>query len=116
MTVKSISYHSSVIERLKNPAYAAAYLNAILEEVDPEPDLLKSALLNIAEALGDRLEPAVLNEHKDRLTVLLSNSNPLSIVDLMTWLEPFGLRLLVMSHSGSDDITSESYSSIGEAS
>jgi DNA-binding phage protein len=61
--VKSISYHSSVIERLKNPAYAAAYLNAILEEVDPEPDLLKSALLNIAEALGDRLEPTVLMQN-----------------------------------------------------
>lgn len=116
MTVKSISYQSSVIERLKNPAYAAAYLNAILEEVDPEPDLLKSALLNIAEALGDRLDPSVLNAHKDRLTILLSNSNPLSIVDLMTWLEPFGLRLLVMSHPASDYITPESYSSIGEAS
>ena len=116
MTVKSISYHSSFIERLKNPAYAAAYLNAILEEVNPEPDLLKSALLNIAEALGDCLEPAVFNAHKDHLTVLLSNSNPLSIVDLMTWLEPFGLRLLVMSHPGSDDLTPESYSSIGEAS
>ena len=116
MTIKSISYHSSVIKRLQNPAYAAAYLNAILEEVDPEPDLLKSALLNIAEALGDRLEPTMLNTYKDRLTVLLSNSNPLSIVDLMTWLEPFGLRLLVMSHPTSDDITPVPYSSIGEAS
>ena len=116
MTVKSISYQSSVIERLRNPAYAAAYLNAILEEIDPEPNLLQSALLNIAEALGDRLDPAVLDTHKDRLTVLLSNSNPLSIVDLMTWLEPFGLRLLVMSHPTSDDITPESYSSIGKAS
>jgi hypothetical protein len=81
MTIKSISYHSSVIDRLKNPAYAAAYLNAILEEVNPESDLLKSALLNIAEALGDRLESSALTAHQDRLTILLSNSNPLSIVD-----------------------------------
>lgn len=51
---------------------------------DLEPDLLKSALLNIAEALGDRLGSAALTAHQDRLTVLLSNSNPLSIVDLMT--------------------------------
>jgi DNA-binding phage protein len=116
MIIKSISYHSSVIDRLKNPAYAAAYLNAILEEVDPEPDLLKSALLNIAEALGDRLESSALIAHQDRLTVLLSNSNPLSIVDLMTWLEPFGLRLLVMTNPASDDATPETYSSMSEAS
>ncbi len=116
MTVKHISYHSSVIERLKNPAYAAAYLNAILEEVELEPDLLKSALLNIAEALGDRLEPGFLEIHQDRLTVLLSNSNPLSIVELMAWLEPFGLRLLVMASPTLDDVTPEIYSSIDEAS
>jgi DNA-binding phage protein len=112
MTVKSVDYHSSLIERLKNPAYAAAFLNAILEEVEPEPDLLKSALLDIAEALGDRMEPQVLEAHQGRLDVLLAKSNPLSIADLMNWLEPFGLRLLVMANG----VAQEGHASIGEAS
>jgi DNA-binding phage protein len=111
MTVKSVSYHSSLIERLKNPAYAAAFLNAIWEEVEPESDLLRSALLNIAEALGDRMESQDLKAHQERLDGLLAKSNPLSIADLMNWLEPFGLRLLVMA-----DGTQEGYGAIGEAS
>jgi DNA-binding phage protein len=110
MTVKSVDYHLSLIERLKDPAYAAAFLNAILEEVEPEPDLLKSALLNIAEALGDRMEPRVLEAHQERLNILLAKSNPLSIADLMSWLEPFGLRAMA---SG---VAQEGYASIGEAS
>jgi DNA-binding phage protein len=115
MTITSVSYHSSLIERLKNPAYAAAFLNAVLEEVDPEPDLLKSSLLNIAEALGDRMDAKELTAHQEWLTLLLAKSNPLSIADLMTWLEPFGLRLLVMA-TATDDLDQVPYSSIGQAS
>jgi DNA-binding phage protein len=115
MTITSVSYHPSLIERLKNPAYAAAFLNAVLEEVDPEPDLLKSSLLNIAEALGDRMDSKELIAHQERLTLLLAKSNPLSIADLMTWLEPFGLRLLVMA-AAMDDLDQAPYSSIGKAS
>jgi len=42
-----------LITSLQDPEEAAAYLEAILEEEDPEPELLKVALLNVAEALGD---------------------------------------------------------------
>jgi DNA-binding phage protein len=112
MTVKSVDYHSSLIERLKNPAYAAAFLNAILEEVEPESDLLKSALLNIAEALGDRMESQDLKTHQVRLDGLLAKPNSLSMADLMDWLEPFGLRLLVIANDG----TQERDTAISEAS
>jgi len=43
-------YQKDLIEALKNPAEAAAYLNAALEEVDRETFLL--ALRNVAEANG----------------------------------------------------------------
>ncbi len=99
MTIKSVSYHPSLIDRLKNPAYAAAFLNAILEEAEPEADLLKSALLDISEALRTNMTPNDLQAHQARLNTLLKTTNPLSIVDLMTWLEPFGLRLLVMAQA-----------------
>ncbi len=99
MTIKSVSYHPSLVDRLKNPAYAAAFLNAILEEAEPEADLLKSALLDISEALGTTMTPTDLQAHQARLNTLLKTTNPLSIVDLMTWLEPFGLRLLVMAQA-----------------
>lgn len=114
MTVKSVSYHPSLIDRLRNPAYAAAFLNAILEEVDPEPELLKSSLLDISEALGDRMNPIALQAHQEQLGCLLATSNPVSIEDLMIWLEPFGLRLLVIANTTSDD--RDTYLSIDEAS
>ena len=45
------SYHSYLIESLKDPAEAAAYLDAVLEDGDMEHILL--ALKNVAEARGD---------------------------------------------------------------
>jgi len=45
------SYHTYLIESLKDPAKAAAYLDAVLEDGDIEPMLL--ALKNVAEARRD---------------------------------------------------------------
>lgn len=42
------SYHSYLIESLKDPAEAAAYLDAVFEDGELEPILL--ALKNVAEA------------------------------------------------------------------
>lgn len=47
---KSKSYQAELIESLRDPREAAEYLNAALEEVDPELFLL--ALRNVAEAQG----------------------------------------------------------------
>ena len=43
------SYHRYLIESLKDPTEATAYLWAILQEENPEPKLLKIALENILE-------------------------------------------------------------------
>jgi len=45
---KSESYHAYLIERLKNPEEAEAYLQAVLEENDQE--LLHKAIKNVIEA------------------------------------------------------------------
>lgn len=46
-------YKSDLLNRLKNPAYAVAYMNAALEERD-EPGVFLLALKDIAEAHGMR--------------------------------------------------------------
>lgn len=48
---KSKSYQEELIQYLKDPQKAVAYLNAALEE--GEPDLFLFALKNVAEAHGE---------------------------------------------------------------
>ena len=47
---KSKAYHAELIEGLRDPIEAEEYLNAALEEEDPE--LFLVALRNVAEAQG----------------------------------------------------------------
>ena len=50
---KSLPYHPFLIESLrKKPELAAAYITATLEEEEPEAELLKRSLSDVAEALG----------------------------------------------------------------
>jgi hypothetical protein len=50
----SVSYHDYRIEKLKDPAHAAGYLEAVWEE---SPELFLSALQDVAEAR--RLTPSI---------------------------------------------------------
>ena len=88
------SYQEDLIESLKNPKEAAAYLNAAIEEGDRELFLL--ALRNIAEAQGGIsaiAEKAHLNrEHLYR--VFSKRGNP-EIKSLLTLLRVMGLELSV---------------------
>lgn len=88
------SYQEDLIESLKNPKEAAAYLNAAIEEGDRELFLL--VLRNIAEAQGGILaiaEKAHLN--RKNLYRLLSNRGNPEIKSLMTLLRTMGLALTV---------------------
>ncbi|MBF2027407.1 MAG: transcriptional regulator [Oscillatoriales cyanobacterium C42_A2020_001] len=92
----SDSYYDYLISRLKNPIEAAAYIEAILEEEDPEPTLLKSALLDVIEAFSRTelsLEQAEVQRQK--LDHVLSLSGSQAIYGLMTWLDDLGLKLSV---------------------
>ncbi|MCL1464188.1 DNA-binding protein [Argonema galeatum] len=85
---KSVPYRESLISRLKNPEYAAGYIEAILEEKDPEPELLKQALQDVAEALGDK-------QHLEKLDLILSVEGSAEIYHLGLWLNELGLNLTV---------------------
>jgi probable addiction module antidote protein len=87
-------YQRDLIEALKDPAEAAAYLNAALEEGDKETFLL--ALRNIAEANGGMkavAEKAHLN--RESLYRTLSRRGNPEIRTLFNLLHGVGLRLSV---------------------
>jgi DNA-binding phage protein len=69
------SYHQYLIESLKQPTEAAAYLWAILQEENPEPELLESALEDVLEALGTtKLSSEEIELQKDQLKTLCNRS------------------------------------------
>ncbi|EKD40727.1 MAG: addiction module antidote protein [uncultured bacterium] len=85
-------YQKDLIEALKNPEEAAAYLNAALEEGDRETFLL--ALRNVAEANGGMAavaEKAHLN--RESLYRTLSRRGNPEIRTLFNLLHGVGLRL-----------------------
>jgi|GEM_PF-1066712 len=95
--VKSLPYHPFLIESLrKNPALSAAYITATIEEIDPEPELLKLALTDVAEALGQlKMTPEEYELHLKKLDELLSRQGSDTIYNLGTWLNALGLKLTV---------------------
>jgi len=87
-------YQKDLIEALKDPAEAAAYLNAALEEGDKDTFLL--ALRNIAEANGGMkmvAEKAHLN--RESLYRTLSNRGNPEIRTLFNLLHGMGLKLSI---------------------
>ena len=50
--LKSLPYHPFLIQSLKNPTDSAMYREAFFEEENPEAELLKMVLSNVAEALS----------------------------------------------------------------
>lgn len=92
----SRSYQEYLIQSLKDPVEAAAYIEAILEEKDPEPELLQLALGNVAEALGElNLSSEQAKIHKEKLNDLLSKHGSDAIYSLRYWLNTLGLKLSV---------------------
>lgn len=88
------NYQEDLIESLKNPKEAAAYLNAVIEEGDRELFLL--ALRNIAKAQGgisSIAEKAHLN--RENLYRMLSKRGNPEIKSLLTLLRAMGLELTV---------------------
>jgi probable addiction module antidote protein len=87
-------YQKDLIEALKNPVEAAAYLNAAIEEGDREAFLL--ALRNIAEANGG-IKAVAEKSHLNRESLyrtLSRRGNP-EIKTLFNLLPQMGLKLSV---------------------
>jgi DNA-binding phage protein len=104
---KSLPYHPFLIESLrKKPELAAAYITATLEEEEPEPELLKRALSDVAEALGQpKMTPEQYELHLKKLDELLSQQGSDAIYNLGTWLNALGLKLTVAVCSDTEDNT-----------
>ncbi|CBN59017.1 MULTISPECIES: DNA-binding protein [Kamptonema] len=94
---KSLPYHPFLIESLrKKPELAAAYITATLEEEKPEPELLKRAINDVFEALGEKtITPEQAKIHLDKLDEILSQQGSDVIYNLGTWLKAIGLKLTV---------------------
>ncbi|MEG4247310.1 transcriptional regulator [Microcoleus sp. Pol10D4] len=104
---KSLPYHPFLIESLrKSPALSAAYITATLEEEEPEPELLKRALSDVAEALGQpKMTPEQYELHLKKLDELLSQQGSDAIYNLGTWLNTLGLKLTVAVCTDTEDNT-----------
>ena len=92
--IKQTEYQKDLIEALKDPQEAAAYINAAIEEGDRETFLL--ALRNVAEANGGMksiAEKAHVN--RESLYRTLSRRGTPEIKTLFNLLHCMGLRLTV---------------------
>ncbi len=93
---KTLNYQEELIKALKNPAKSAAYIWAILDEEDPEPELLPSALRDVGEALGElNMSPEAAKLHLEKLDELFQKQGSDAIYGLAEWLKPLGLELTV---------------------
>ena len=91
---RSTSYQDHLIRSLKNPQEAAAYLDAALEEGNPELFLL--ALRNTAEAQGGLLKISKKTKlNRANLYRMLSRKGNPELFSLECLLEALGLRLAV---------------------
>jgi putative addiction module killer protein/probable addiction module antidote protein len=94
MVKKTTTYQEDLIEALKDPREAAAYLNAAMEEGDRELFLL--ALRNVAEAHGGMAavsEKAKLN--RESMYRMLSKKGNPEIKSILTLLHSMGLKMSI---------------------
>jgi probable addiction module antidote protein len=88
------SYHTYLIESLKDPAEAAAYLDAVLEDGDREHILL--ALKNVAEAHRRPIgTPNQTDADWENCYQLLTHGATPELPTIATLLHKLGLKLSV---------------------
>ena len=108
---KSLSYREHKIQFLKNPQAAAAYIEAVLEEKEPESELFLLALFHVAEALAeDKMTSENAKVHREKLDEILSQKGSDAIYNLAGWLREFGLKLTVTADDVSEEKTKEAES------
>jgi probable addiction module antidote protein len=95
----SVSHEEMMIKRLrKDPAFAAEYLNAAMEESD-EPKVLLIALRQIAKARGvARVAKAAQVERESLYRVLSPRGNP-RLSTLLAIIRAMGLTLSIEAGS-----------------
>ncbi len=94
MKKRTKKYQDDLLKSLRDPREAVAYLNAALEETDPELFLL--ALRNVAEAYGglSRLSKKTRLNRENLYRMLSKKGNP-NIYSLNLILKELGLKMAV---------------------
>ncbi len=111
---KSVSYQDDLMEFLKKPEAAAAYIEAILEEKDVETELLSLALSNMVEASGGIIQLSdIAKFHYEKLKKLLSKTGGDEVYLLVALLNALGFQLKIGVKSNS--LTFESDDGIATA-
>ena len=82
------SHEDFLIESLKDPEEAAAYVSAVLEEEKPEPELLPLCLGHVAAALGGEGDRALVKDFG-------ASDKSQAVYELAAWLDSLGLKLSV---------------------
>ncbi|TYQ30859.1 transcriptional regulator [Pseudanabaena sp. UWO310] len=82
------THEDFLIESLKDPEEAAAYVSAVLEEEKPEIDLLPLCLGHVAIALGNDGDRALVKDFG-------ASGKSQAVYELAAWLNSLGLRLVV---------------------
>ncbi|MFB2876461.1 hypothetical protein [Floridanema aerugineum] len=103
---RSISYQEELIESIKDPTQAAAYIEACLEETDPE--VLRLALKDIVEAhqrMNQLSEKAKLLY--DKFDKMLSENKGEEIYCLSDLLDVLGFHLAVKVKSDDEEIVTQ---------
>ena len=93
MNKASTSYQEGLVKDLANPAEAASYLNAALEDGSQEVFLM--ALRDIAEAKGMTRLAKKAHLNRENLYRMLSGKGNPELYSLASILEGVGLRLSV---------------------
>ncbi|MBE9225027.1 transcriptional regulator [Phormidium sp. LEGE 05292] len=93
----SDSYREFLIECLKDPEHAAGYIEAILEEEDPEPELLRNALRKVIEAWekSDRRLSESTKQLHEKLDRILTESNASEIYTFVELLNALGFQIAI---------------------
>ena len=88
----SRSFRDYLIESLQDPEDAAGYLTAILEDPDPEPELLALELDDVAIPLGGEGDRQWVKDFG-------KSDKCQAVYELAAWLDSLGLRLSVVQYS-----------------
>lgn len=90
-------YRPYKIASLKDIKYAAAYITAILEEKNPEPELLQLALTDVIEAWEkcDRLSESTKQLH-EKLDRILTENNTTEIYTFIELLNALGFQVVIL--------------------
>ncbi len=90
----SDSYYESLIESLKDAEHAGDFIGAILEEKDPEPELLRNAIRKVIEArIRMNALSASAKDHHEKLDQMLTASAGSEIYCFVELLEALGFKL-----------------------